>query len=68
MKHRALSTHRIDAPDRHKRTDKQTNGRVVVVRSFVCLFVSLMEFDAFSVTQHKFRTELFAVLVTDANG
>ena len=26
------------------------------------------ESDAFSVTQHKFRTELFAVLVTDANG
>jgi len=44
MKHRASSTHKMDAPDRHnEQTDKQankqkqTNGRASV--NFVCLFV-----------------------------
>jgi len=52
MKHRASSTHRMDAPDRHKgQPDKQTNKRTYI--SFnslsVRLFVSSMEFD----TKHK---------------
>ena len=40
MRHRASSTHRMDAPDRHNRqTNKQTDGRV-------CVNVSLIRFDS----------------------
>ena len=57
MKHRASSTHKMDAPDRHT-TDKQQTCL------FVCsLFMSQMEFDTYSLCKNLIYCLIIIIII-----